>query len=186
MDAVLIPEVFMSLSVEEAQKYLENIVHHIGRIVQERGQIPHGVVVIAEGVGEILASKKVTIKGTLVEKEEFASQFMSLMNDIINDAYGQPVPVFTNQPRHHIRAVPANAHDQIYCERLGALAVDNALAGYTSFMISQWLTEYVLVPTKLVIGGSKGIPIKGIFWKQVVNSTRQPLASSELITPDTE
>jgi len=39
------------------------------------------------------------------------------------------VEVLTNQPRHNIRAIPANPQDQIYCERLGALAVDNALAG---------------------------------------------------------
>ena len=30
----------------------------------------------------------------------------------------------------------------IFGERLGALAVDNAMAGYTEFMVSQWLTEF--------------------------------------------
>ena len=69
--------------------------------------------------------------------------------------------VFTNQLRHYIRAVPANSHDQIYCERLGALAVDNALGGYTDFMISQWLTEFVVVPLSLVGTGQKGYSWKG-------------------------
>jgi 6-phosphofructokinase 1 len=90
------------------------------------------------------------------------------------------VLVFDNEPRHNIRAVPANAHDQIYCERLGALAVDNALAGYTDFMISQWLTEFVLVPLRLVGGHQKSIPVNGMFWKQVVSSTAQPLSPAEI------
>ena len=87
--------------------------------------------------------------------------------------------VFINQPRHYIRSVPANPHDQIYCERLGALAVDNALAGYADFMISQWLTEYVLVPLKLVGHGQKSIPVNGMFWKQVISSTEQPFSPTE-------
>jgi 6-phosphofructokinase 1 len=88
-----------------------------------------------------------------------------------------------NEPRHNIRAVPANAHDQIYCERLGALAVDNALAGYTDCMISQWLTEFVLVPMELVKFGKKCIPINGMFWKQVVSSTGQPFSPVEHVIP---
>jgi 6-phosphofructokinase 1 len=87
--------------------------------------------------------------------------------------------VFENQPRHYIRSLPANPHDQIYCERLGALAVDNALGGYTDFMISKWLTEFVLVPLALVGSGQKSIPVNGMFWKQVVSSTDQPLSPAE-------
>jgi len=52
--------------------------------------------------------------------------------------------------------------------------VHNALAGFTDFMISQWLTEYVLVPLKLVVLGRKRIPSSGIFWKSVLAKTRQP------------
>jgi len=112
-------------------------------------------------------------------KETFITQLTELMQKEVRDAHGQPVPVFVNQPRRHIRAVPANAHDQIYCERLGALAVDNALAGYTDFMISNWLTEFVLVPLHLVHEGQKSIPVNGMFWKQVVSSTGQPLSRAE-------
>jgi hypothetical protein len=58
-------------------------------------------------------------------------------------------------------------------QRLGILAVDNALAGYTDFMISQWLTEFVLVPLKLVVLGRKRIPQGGMFWKSVLAKTGQ-------------
>jgi 6-phosphofructokinase 1 len=82
--------------------------------------------------------------------------------------------VFTNEPRHLLRATPPRSIDIITAQRLGILAVDNALAGYTDFMISQWLTEYVLVPLKLVLLGRKRIPKGGIFWKSVIAKTGQP------------
>ena len=47
------------------------------------------------------------------------------------------------------------------------------MAGYTDFMISQWLTEYVLVPLDLVVLGRKRVP-KGFFWKTVLDDTGQP------------
>jgi hypothetical protein len=53
------------------------------------------------------------------------------------------------------------------------LAVDNALAGYTDFMISQWLTEFVLVPLQLVVWPASAS--RRNFWKSVLDSTGQPL-----------
>ena len=82
--------------------------------------------------------------------------------------------IFTNEPRHLLRAIPPSSIDMIFANRLGTLAVDNALAGYTDFMISQWLTEYVLIPLKLVTLGRKRIPKTGIFWKSVLAKTDQP------------
>jgi len=82
--------------------------------------------------------------------------------------------VFTNEPRHLLRAIPPSCLDIINGQRLGTLAVDNAMAGYTDFMISQWLTEYVLVPLELVVLGRKRIPQTGMFWKSVVGKTGQP------------
>lgn len=80
---------------------------------------------------------------------------------------------FTNEPRHVLRAIRPSCSDVIFAQRLGTLAVDNALAGYTNFMISQWLTEYVLVPLPLVILGKKRIPTTGVFWKSVLSKTGQ-------------
>jgi len=82
--------------------------------------------------------------------------------------------ILTNEPRHLLRAISPSCSDMIIGHRLGTLAVDNAMAGYTDFMISQWLTEYVLVPLKLVVLGRKRIPTSGIFWKSVLAKTGQP------------
>jgi 6-phosphofructokinase 1 len=81
--------------------------------------------------------------------------------------------VFTNEPRHILRATGPSFSDIIMGQRLGALAVDNAMAGYSDFMISQWLTEYVLVPLRLAALGRKRIPPDGIFWKSVLAKTGQ-------------
>ena len=88
---------------------------------------------------------------------------------------------FTNEPRHVLRAIRPSCSDVIFAQRLGTLAVDNALAGYTNFMISQWLTEYVLVPLPLVILGKKRIPTSGVFWKSVLAKTKQYKKTDENI-----
>lgn len=80
----------------------------------------------------------------------------------------------TNEPRHLLRTTEPSVTDVIFGQRLGVLAVDNAMAGYTDFMISQWMTEYVIVPLPLVTLGRKRVPPKGIFWKSVVAATGQP------------
>ena len=84
--------------------------------------------------------------------------------------YWRSFRVFTNEPRHIIRSSAPSVVDAILAERLGTLAVDSAMAGYSDFMVSQWLTEYVLVPLPLVVLGRKRVPQEGIFWKSVVAS----------------
>jgi hypothetical protein len=54
------------------------------------------------------------------------------------------------------------------------LAVDNALAGYTDFMVSSWLGHDVMVPLSLVTQGKKGLSIESSSWKQVASYTGQP------------
>lgn len=179
IDLVLIPEVFEQLGVGAAGDYLDLAISHIEQRVQSEPHNPHAVVVIAEGVATALHAKGVSLNGVAVTKENFLEQLTGLIESRVCDAHGQQMKAFVNQPRHFIRAASANAHDQIYCERLGALAVDNALAGYTDFMISQWLAEFVLVPLELVEAGKKCIPINGMFWKQVVSTTGQPLSTAE-------
>jgi 6-phosphofructokinase 1 len=183
VDLVLIPEVFTLLDENPAQNYLNDVVTHLKRKVRNEPHNPHGVVVVAEGVGTVLHEKGVSINGVKVSKDGFISQLATLIEGHVRDAHGRDVPVFMNLPRHYVRSFAANAQDHIFCERLGALAVDNALAGYTDFMISQWLTEFVLVPLELVQFGKKSIPVNGMFWKQVVSTTGQPLSPAEFPQP---
>jgi 6-phosphofructokinase len=93
---------------------------------------------------------------------------------LMPEEYWQNFRVFTNEPRHLIRAVDPTSSDILFGQRLGTLAVDGAMAGYTDFMISQWLTEYVMVPLRLVILGRKRVPEKGIFYRSAIACTGQP------------
>jgi 6-phosphofructokinase 1 len=97
-----------------------------------------------------------------------------IKKNIEPEMFWQDFRVVTNEPRHLIRSVRPSTTDVIFAERLGTLAVDNAMAGYTDFMVSQWLTEYILVPLELAILGRKRVPPSGIFWKSVLASTGQP------------
>jgi 6-phosphofructokinase 1 len=191
VDLVLIPEEFVSLSKEQCEKAVDRYVRHLKKLAKrahdDPKEKPHAVVVLAEGTAKILHQKKAVILRETADgkgDEEIVDDFLMdlkerLRKEKLTDKLGNEVDVFFNRPRHYIRASPANAQDKIYCEQLGALAVDSALAGYTDFMISRWLDSYVLVPLELVAGYHKRIPTSSIFWKQVVNSTGQPSIECE-------
>jgi 6-phosphofructokinase 1 len=89
------------------------------------------------------------------------------------DPYWKNLRVITNEPRHLIRSMPPTVEDVAKGIRLGTMAVDMAMAGYSDCMVSQWLTEYVTVPLELVILGRKQVPLDGVFWKTVVSKTGQ-------------
>ena len=168
VDLVMIPEIFESMLEEDAVETIEMYKRYLRKRIEGKKEYPHAVVVIAEGVDKIFSEHTAKIG----ESGKFIEDFKNSLE--LHDMRGENIKAFSVRPRYWIRAVPANAHDQIYCKRLAALAVDNALAGFTGFMISQWLNEYVLVPLKLVAGHQKRIPPNGMFWKQVVASTGQP------------
>jgi 6-phosphofructokinase 1 len=172
---VLVPEMFSGFQtagqMEDAFMNCLQFLRDRVRI-QERGG---GIVVVAEGVGPLFAQRGVTLLGKPIQKR-FCDQIEELLEGNLYDAGGRRIDPFVNRPRHHIRAISPNAADQTYCERLGALAVETALAGYTGCVVSNWLSEYVLVPLELAgLGGrKKAIATGGMFWKQVVLSTGQP------------
>lgn len=187
VDAVLVPEV--GFRIKPLLEYVETKVSNK----------KYALIVIAEGAKPEDFSKE-TIKEKLIneginvddETNPLVRQRLSQWNlEVITDKFKEHFVKYSDgrhkisviQPRYLIRAVSPNSIDQIFCQRLSDLVVHNALAGYTDFMVSQWLTEYVLVPLKLVAGQidpdtnkrqAKGIPPNGIFWKTVIASTGQP------------
>jgi 6-phosphofructokinase len=112
-------------------------------------------------------------------RNEFAYQVEGYLKHKLWNARGQEIGTFVSRPRHHIRAFPPNAWDQTYCDRLGALAVETALAGYTRCIVSQWLSEFVLVPLELVSMGRKRMTTSGMFWRQIMQATGQPDVSAK-------
>ena len=98
--------------------------------------------------------------------------------------WGQPkwskLRVVCSEPRHLVRSLEPSTADIITGQRLGLLAVDAAMSGYTDCMISQWLTEFAVVPLDLVVLGRKRIPPQGMFWKSVISKTGQ---DRDLVAP---
>ncbi len=155
-DAVLIPE--------ESPIDVERLIDHLTPKVNTQH---HALIVMGEGIDIDLT----TLKNRL--QQYFFNRSARLPNRY---------DVFDNEPRHVVRAGPANPSDQIFCHRLAAFAVDSTLAGFTCFMISWWLTEYVLVPLRLVIGHRKRLPTGSSLWKAVRSMTRQPCFTADVPT----
>ncbi len=189
-DAALIPESKFTIKALVA-KLRRKFVHDI----EQPEQIPYGLVVMAETAIPEDADMYVTDACLSTPEREALNNYKSepiyldgQTSDELRSAslklvvagikkelasHFKTVRIFTNEPRHILRATNPSFADIIMGQRLGTLAVDNAMAGYSNFMVSQWLTEYVLVPLPLVTLGRKRIPDSGIFWKSVLAKTEQ-------------
>jgi 6-phosphofructokinase 1 len=121
------------------------------------------------------------IYGATKDYDEWSSPLLKLLKAVLEKKAVEPIRkegivlgrTITNKPQHVVRAIPPSPIDIIHAERLGFLAVDSAMAGCTDFMISQWLTEFCLVPLTLVTLGGKRLPVDGTFWKSVTSRTGQ-------------
>jgi 6-phosphofructokinase 1 len=178
-DLVLIPEMFEGYTEPSALKAaLIRALDHVRRLVAE-SERASGLIVIAEGVGMIMKEHGVKLCDDPAVRDEFTYQVEGYLKRKLRNARGDEVGTFVNRPRHHIRAFPPNAADQTYCDRLGALAVETALAGFSRCIVSQWLSEFVLVPLDLVAAGKKHLTTTGMFWRQIMQATGQPDVSAK-------
>jgi 6-phosphofructokinase 1 len=142
------------------QKEIDAVRAFLSQKRRVRGQTPN----------ELRTAGLKIVSGVLEEK---------IQSTLEPTGYWKDFRVITNEPRHLIRSIPPSVTDVIFGERLGCLAVDNAMAGYTDFMVSQWLTEFVLVPLPLVVLGRKRVSTDGIFWKSVLAKTQQRTTPSQ-------
>jgi 6-phosphofructokinase 1 len=164
----------------DALKILEELDKNHARSSEKGGGEPVLTEIEATAVREFLALQQDQKTLTGQTSDELRSACLKIVSrglecllkkDAKPGSRWSKLRVVTNEPRHIIRAIPPSCQDIITGRRLGSLAVDNAMAGYTDFMISQWLTEFVLVPLPLVVLGRKKIHREGIFWKSVLAKT---------------
>ena len=197
-DLFLIPEV--PFTMKGVSKYIKERLEQ--RYVESGGLgSTHGVIVMAETAIPLDAEDYLGDKDLKLSEEEqeairihlktrrvsgptpdalrtgglkLVSRVLQKEIQAMEGEYWKRFRVFRNEPRHLIRAIPPSTSDVIFAQRLGSLAVEGAMAGYTDFMISQWLTEYVMVPLPLVVLGRKRIPQSGVFLKSARANTGQP------------
>lgn len=149
------------------RKYIKrsNLEEDEQKVVQKYKETEHHV--YGDVDDELRSASRKIVSSVL--KRDIASK----LTDATRNNYWEDFRVSSIEPKWLLRSSPPNAEDFLYGKRLGILAVDNAMAGFTDFMISQWLTEYVLVPLELVVEGKKRVYKEGIFCKQVLDSTGQ-------------
>ena len=158
VDAVLVPEEFERYGINENE-----LCGYLKRCVAKHDEEEGG------GFGVIVAAE-----GVLLKRGDEKLDVERLKVLIKNEMGRDEDQMLVNQPRHLIRAIPPNPSDHAYCQRLADLAVDNALAGFTGFVVTRWLSRFVLVPLRHVANRAKKIDTEELFWRQVVDSTGQP------------
>ena len=164
---VLIPEMDFVLEGE----------HGFLNILEERlKHKKHAVIVVAEGAGQQLFTKKEEVKDAsgniqhqdigVFLKEKIAAYFKEKC----------PVTIKYIDPSYIVRCAPANSSDSVYCSRLAYHAVHGAMAGKTKFVASQINNRYVYIPITEVTKKRKKIDLEGEFWFSVLQSTGQPFS----------
>ncbi len=133
----------------------------------------HAVIVVAEGAGQYLMQE--------------TGQKDSSGNIILQDIGGYlqkeikayfrekdfPVVIKYIDPSYMVRAVPANAHDRVYCGFLGRLAVDAGMGGKTEMVVSKLMGRFVHLPFELVTKQRRKLDIASHYWHSVLAATVQ-------------
>lgn len=173
VDAVLVPEVPFRM---DGAKGLLDVVRHR---LRENG---NAVVVVAEGAGQEL------LKAQAESDQERDASGNSILSDIGGymerniKRYFKQENILVNlkyiNPSYIIRSAIAAPADSLYCSRLATNAVHAAMAGKTQAMISLVNNHFVHLPIQLAISTRNRIDPESSLWRDVIESTGQPLVMS--------
>ena len=136
----------------------------------------HAVIIVAEGAGQeyvVDASGK---------KDESGNPALGdigiFLKDAIKKYFRGRTDMYVNikyiDPSYLVRAVPANAHDSIYCIQLAQNAVHAGMAGKTGIIIGQWNGQFTHVPIRLAVSRRKTLSPEDPLWLSVLEATGQP------------
>lgn len=147
---------------------------------QRLKQNGHAVVVVAEGAGQDI------IPRTDAQKEEkdesgnpvFLDVGAWLKSELKNWwEHEHPGELFTVKyidPTYMIRAVPANATDNLYCTLLAHSAIHGVMAGYTGFVSGPINGNYGYIPIQEIAVSKNLVDTKDHKWAWVRSVTTQP------------
>ena len=107
-------------------------------------------------------------------KSMITNHFAHERYDSDEDFAGKKAKCFLVDPTYAIRAVPANAYDQVYCSSLAHAAVHGAMAGYTRFLVGNINTRLAMLPLDLVVNRRHIVAIRDRMWTRLLFSTGQP------------
>merc|ERR1712014_408039 len=81
---------------------------------------------------------------------------------------------FYIDPSYIIRSVPIKPNDHIYCSRLARDAVHTAMRGYTGVCVGAMHNVIVIMPSKLIAGQKRRIPVNSSSWQNCVQTCNMP------------
>ncbi|KAL9267605.1 ATP-dependent 6-phosphofructokinase 2-like protein [Drosera capensis] len=139
----------------------------------------HAVIVVAEGAGQDLIPRTQEQQ----QKDESGNPvFLDVgawLKTELNHWWKRDHPneLFTVKyidPTYMIRAVPANAVDNLYCTLLAHSAIHGAMAGHTGFVAGRVNGNYAYIPLAEVAVARNVVDTKDHKWAWVRSVTSQP------------
>lgn len=174
VDCCLIPEV---------ECYLEGKGGLFEFLETRLRQNGHAVVVVAEGAGQNLIPRSEAAEGQAEKDESGNPVFLDVggwLKSELKKWWGRDHPeekLFTVKyidPTYMIRAVPANATDNLYCTLLAHAAIHGAMAGYTGFVCGPINGNYGYIPVEEVAQARNVVDTNDHKWAWVRSVTNQP------------
>ncbi|KAK6265151.1 Phosphofructokinase domain - like 4 [Theobroma cacao] len=166
--------------IPETEFYLEakgGLFEFLEQRLKERG---HAVLVVAEGAGQDLIPRSDAQKE---ERDESGNLVFLDVGAWVNSelkkwwARDHPDELFTVKyidPTYMIRAVPANATDNLYCTLLAHSAIHGVMGGYTGFVSGPINGNYAYIPLTDVAQAKNEVNTKDHKWAWVRSVTNQP------------
>ncbi|KAL2495519.1 ATP-dependent 6-phosphofructokinase 2 [Forsythia ovata] len=140
----------------------------------------HAVVVVAEGAGQDIIPRT---ESQVQEKDESGNPVFLDVGSWLKSELKKwwdrdhPKDLFTVKyidPTYMIRAVPANATDNLYCTLVAHSAIHGAMAGYTGFVSGPINGNYAYIPVEEVARAKNPVNTRDHKWAWVRSITNQP------------
>ncbi|KDP35553.1 hypothetical protein JCGZ_08991 [Jatropha curcas] len=166
--------------IPETEFFLEGkggLFEFLEKRLKENG---HAVVVVAEGAGQDMIPRSEAQKeerdesGNPVFLDVGAWLKSELKNWWSRDHPNELFTIKLIDPTYMIRAVPANATDNLYCTLLAHSAIHGVMAGYTGFVCGPINGNYAYIPLEEVAKAKNEVNVKDHKWAWVRSVTNQP------------
>lgn len=171
VDCCLIPEISFYLEGEGG------LFEFVEQRLAENG---HFVLVVAEGAGQELIPRSPDEKE---KRDESGNPVFLDVGPWLCSALKQwwkkhhPNELFTVKyidPTYMVRAVPANATDNLYCTLLAHSAIHGVMAGYTGFVSGLINGTYAYIPVNQVAAAQHFVNVNDHKWAWMRSVTNQP------------
>ncbi|KAJ4913757.1 ATP-dependent 6-phosphofructokinase 6 [Raphanus sativus] len=162
--------------IPESPFYLEGkggLYEFIAKRLRENG---HMVIVVAEGAGQDLVAESIEqqdASGNKLLKD--VGLWMSLkIKEHFAKQRKMDITLKYIDPTYMIRAIPANASDNVYSTLLAQSAVHGAMAGYTGFISGLVNGRHTYIPFNRITEKQNKVVITDRMWARMLSSTNQP------------